>query len=82
MENQNISVKTIPVLKSRGVLKAALFGSVARGEARKNSDVDLLVTLPKNKTLLDLVSTKLDLEENKFLVKTFIEEKDGDEEEI
>ena len=33
----------IPVLKQHGVSKAVLFGSHAKGCARENSDVDLLV---------------------------------------
>ncbi|HEY7245928.1 MAG TPA: nucleotidyltransferase family protein [Xanthobacteraceae bacterium] len=32
-------------LQARGVLHAALFGSLARGEARPNSDVDIMVDL-------------------------------------
>jgi len=32
-----------PVLKQHGVVKAVLFGSHAKGCARENSDVDLLV---------------------------------------
>ena len=63
MAIQNIKSKIIPVLKSRGVLKAALFGSFARGEAGERSDIDLLVDLEKDKTLLDLVGLKLELEE-------------------
>ena len=63
MSIQNISSKIIPVLKSQGVLKAALFGSVVRGEAKKRSDIDLLVKLDDDKSLLDLVGLKLDLEE-------------------
>ncbi len=32
-------------LRGRGVLHAAVFGSVARGEAREDSDVDVLIEL-------------------------------------
>lgn len=63
MTIQDISAKSIPVLKSQGVLKAALFGSVVRGEAKKSSDVDFLVDLDDDKSLLDLVGLKLNLEE-------------------
>lgn len=63
MTIQDISTKIIPILKSQGVLKAALFGSVVRGEAKKSSDIDLLVELDDDKSLLDLVGLKLDLEE-------------------
>lgn len=39
-----------------------IFGSFARGQQRRTSDVDLLVDLPEGMTLLDLVGLKLDLE--------------------
>jgi predicted nucleotidyltransferase len=32
-------------LRSRGVLHAALFGSIARGEERPDSDIDVLVEI-------------------------------------
>lgn len=64
MTIQDISAKIIPILKSQGVLKAALFGSYARGDTGKSSDVDLLVELGDDKSLLDLVGLKLELEDN------------------
>ena len=53
----------MPLLKRYGVSRASLFGSVARGEASKKSDVDVLVQLPENASLLDLAGLKIDLEE-------------------
>ena len=35
-------------LRARGVQHAALFGSVARGEARPDSDVDIMIELDPN----------------------------------
>lgn len=47
-----------------GVKRAALFGSYARGDATKNSDIDLLIEFKgKNKSLLDLAALKIHLEE-------------------
>ena len=40
-----------------------LFGSVARGEGRLESDVDFLVTLEPGRSLLDLVAIKQDLQD-------------------
>ncbi|OGF64841.1 hypothetical protein A2Z53_02510 [Candidatus Giovannonibacteria bacterium RIFCSPHIGHO2_02_42_15] len=62
MTIQNIKRKATPILERRGVNRAALFGSTARGEAKKNSDIDLLVKLKKGKTLFDIVRLKLELE--------------------
>ncbi|MDI6642655.1 MAG: nucleotidyltransferase domain-containing protein [Candidatus Hodarchaeaceae archaeon] len=39
--------KLASALRERGVKKAWLFGSYARGEARPGSDVDILVEFPK-----------------------------------
>ncbi len=57
-----IKKKILPILKSQRVLKAAIFGSAAKGGMTKNSDIDILVKLGTNKSLLDLVGLKLDLE--------------------
>ena len=63
MTTQDISTKVIPILKSQGVLKAALFGSVVTGEAKKSSDVDILVKFDSRKSLLDLVRLQFILED-------------------
>lgn len=63
MATQDISTKIIPILKSQGVLKAALFGSVVRGEAKKKSDIDILVRFSGRKSLLDLVRLQFILED-------------------
>jgi len=64
MNTQTLTKKIIPILKRHGVTKAALFGSVARGEATKRSDVDLLVKLKPDKSLLDLIGLQQSLEDN------------------
>jgi predicted nucleotidyltransferase len=50
------------VLQKHGVLKAALFGSFAKGKISAESDIDLLVEFPEGKSLLDLINLKLELE--------------------
>ncbi|OFZ53381.1 MAG: hypothetical protein A2328_01935 [Bdellovibrionales bacterium RIFOXYB2_FULL_36_6] len=60
-----IKRKVIFILKSHDVKKAAVFGSFARGEETEKSDVDILIEFKNanNKSLLDLVGLKIDLEE-------------------
>jgi predicted nucleotidyltransferase len=48
-------------MRRRGVVRAGIFGSVARGEAGEGSDVDFLVELEKGRTLVDLAGLRLDL---------------------
>lgn len=63
MTVKSISKTIIPILKKYQVKQASIFGSHARGEANKNSDLDLLVKLPAKTTLLKLVSLQLSLED-------------------
>lgn len=51
----------IPVLRRNHVKKAGLFGSYARGEAKRKSDVDIIVEMKGS--LLDLAGLKIELEE-------------------
>ncbi len=53
----------IEVLKKHGVKKAALFGSIVRGEATEESDIDLLIEFGGRKSLLYLAGLKLELQE-------------------
>jgi len=53
----------IKVLKKHGVKKAALFGSIVRGEATEESDIDLLIEFEGRKSLLDLAGLQLELQE-------------------
>ena len=63
MTLREIKRKVVPILETHGISRAALFGSYARGEARSESDLDILVDMPSGKTLFDLVELKLELEE-------------------
>jgi len=49
--------------KEYGAYNVRVFGSIARGEADEDSDIDLLVTLENDRSLLDLVGLWMDLEE-------------------
>lgn len=63
MTIQTLKTKIFPTLKRQGVVKAGVFGSFVRGEIKKDSDTDLLIKLKKEKTLLDFVGLKLELED-------------------
>lgn len=62
LENSKIeSIKTY--FRTRPVLKAYLFGSYVRGQADKESDIDILVDLDYTEKIgLQFVQMKLDLE--------------------
>src|SRR4051812_28245251 len=47
----------------RGAYNIRVFGSVARGEARPDSDVDLLVDFEAGRSLLDWAGLEIDLED-------------------
>lgn len=58
-----IKKKAIPILKKGGATRAALFGSFVTGEAGKDSDIDILVDLPKEKSLFEFAGLQIKLEE-------------------
>lgn len=62
MTMQNIKKQIIPILKQQGVIKAALFGSIVRGEIKKNSDIDILIKFKGQKSLMDLVRLEFELQ--------------------
>ena len=45
---QQHKTQIIEMTSAYGITNIRVFGSVVRGEAREDSDVDLLVTAPKN----------------------------------
>ena len=59
----HIKQVALPVLKEAGVTKSALFGSYVRGDNHEDSDIDILVELPREKSLFDFIGLKLRLEE-------------------
>ena len=53
--------KIISILKKNDVVKAGIFGSYARGEAKKRSDIDILIEIKKDVSLLDIIGIELTL---------------------
>ncbi len=51
-EIEKIKKKIIPILKKNKVTKAGIFGSYARGEQRKDSDIDIAVQINDKKMSL------------------------------
>lgn len=51
------------IAREHGAYNVRVFGSVARGDARPDSDVDFLVRLEEDRSLLDHVALKQDLED-------------------
>ncbi len=63
MSIEEVKSKIIPILKQHGATRAGLFGSVVRGEVGDDSDIDILVEIDKDISLLDFVGIKLQIEE-------------------
>ena len=62
-EIDKIKPKIVKLLKKHDVVKAGIFGSYARGEQKKKSDIDILIEFKGS--LLDLV--KLEREIRKLI---------------
>jgi predicted nucleotidyltransferase len=53
----------LAIAAAHGARNVRVFGSVSRGEARADSDVDLLVEMQPGRSVLDLSELILDLQE-------------------
>jgi predicted nucleotidyltransferase len=53
----------VPALKKYNIPRAGIFGSVAIGEEGAHSDIDILVELGSDISLLTFISIKYELEE-------------------
>lgn len=59
---EEIKVLLIPALQKHQIKRAGVFGSTATGNARKKSDIDLLVEFGHPISLLEFVRIKFELE--------------------
>ena len=55
--------KLVKVCRQNDVSMAGIFGSMARGEAKKKSDIDLVIRFSKRKSLLAVVRLERELTE-------------------
>ena len=63
VEFNEIKEKIRPIMKEYDVKKGALFGSLVRGEMGKDSDIDILVEIERDISLLDFIGLKIEIEE-------------------
>ena len=61
--HENLKRKIVKILKKNNVVRAGIFGSYARGEQKKNSDIDILIEIKKRISLFDFAGIKIELEE-------------------
>ncbi len=55
--------RMIDICRQNDITMVGIFGSMARGEAKKKSDIDLLVRFSKRKSLLAVVRLERELSE-------------------
>ena len=60
---EQIKKQILPILKYHKAKRAGLFGSLVRGQIKDKSDIDILVDLDKNLSLLDIVGIEQELED-------------------
>lgn len=60
---EEIKQKILPILNGYGVKRVALFGSCVHGEMKEGSDIDILVDIEADISLLGFVGLKQRLEE-------------------
>ncbi len=63
MEIKEVSNTIRPLLKNHGAEYVAIFGSLARGEASADSDIDILVRFHHDISLLDHIGVAQELED-------------------
>lgn len=54
-KRKSLIQKILPIIKRHNIKYAALFGSYARGEETKKSDLDILVSFSKPVSFFDIV---------------------------
>lgn len=60
---ENIKQKAAPILRKAGVLRSSIFGSYVHGEQKKDSDIDVLVDVPRGTGLFAFIRLRHELED-------------------
>jgi predicted nucleotidyltransferase len=60
----NVREIAAPILKRHGVVRAAVFGSCARGDMKPDSDIDILVEIQQDISLLDFIRIRQEISES------------------
>ncbi|MEK7086227.1 MAG: nucleotidyltransferase family protein [Patescibacteria group bacterium] len=63
MDFQTVRHTILPIAQKARARRVALFGSVARGDAGVNSDVDVLIDLPRPYGLFSFLALKSEMED-------------------
>jgi predicted nucleotidyltransferase len=63
MDRKKLFKLVVSRLREQGAKKVAVFGSYARREEKKGSDIDVMVRFVSKKSLLDLVRIERELSE-------------------
>lgn len=58
-----IKKKAVPILKKAGVTRSSVFGSYVRGEEKSDSDIDMLVEIPRGTGLFAFIGLQHKLED-------------------
>lgn len=59
-----VRFKIAKIMRDRGIKKAGIFGSYARGEQKKSSDVDILIEPTAEMGFFDIVKLEDELEDS------------------
>lgn len=62
LSRDKINENVLLILRKHRIKRASFFGSYARGESKRDSDIDILVEFIGSKSLLDLSALKIELE--------------------
>jgi hypothetical protein len=63
MNKEDIFKKLTSLLRKRGAVKIAVFGSYIKGKEHPDSDIDVIVEFSERKSLLDLVGIEQEVSE-------------------